>query len=437
MKSYLSIGFLIIGFVGASTPRLRGGKETDDVLEKNGEQEDLAERLSVPFDIEKLEGLDKNDRDNELGGRANEEKGEINRDLQKRIVGGVEATNSSPDRKFMAMILENKLGRYYPQGCGAVIIGKKFAITAAHCASANLEDDNVAKINAVYVNPKCPWQSNPPNCGGEYQMIKVNKVHQHPSHKPGVAQSHDLALLELDKEVDDDFEIIPIAGCSLVEELKETDDMVVMGMGATRLNGKMNAKLKEATVPFVNNEHCNEKMTPHGAVVDDTMMCAGGEGEDFCNGDSGGPVVMNGRLYGIVSWSFQCAVVGYPSVYAKVCSALDWIQEFNIDGLQIINASESNGPDEDAAGEGNVSVSVSGPQLSVKFGTPTSQKTYTQEDEQTQCEDSSMMLTYLDQERRIQQNKQCSQIPTDHCDLLVLGSGDKIKERCPQTCSNC
>lgn len=54
-------------------------------------------------------------------------------------------------------------------------------------------------------------------------------------------------------------------------------------------------------------------------------------GADTCNGDSGGPLICDddGRpvIYGVTSHGFECARTGYPTIFAKVSAALDWIKQ--------------------------------------------------------------------------------------------------------------
>lgn len=47
----------------------------------------------------------------------------------------------------------------------------------------------------------------------------------------------------------------------------------------------------------------------------------------FFQGDSGGPITIDGKLVGLVSWANGCASISYPTVYTRVVSYLDWIKD--------------------------------------------------------------------------------------------------------------
>jgi len=56
-----------------------------------------------------------------------------------------------------------------------------------------------------------------------------------------------------------------------------------------------------------------------------TMVCAGyvDGGVDSCNSDSGGPLLIGGRLAGIISWGKGCGRRGFPGVYTRVSTFAD------------------------------------------------------------------------------------------------------------------
>lgn len=49
------------------------------------------------------------------------------------------------------------------------------------------------------------------------------------------------------------------------------------------------------------------------------------KGEGVCLGDAGAPLVVNGMLIGLASWTEHCAV-GSPDVYINVFAHLKWIR---------------------------------------------------------------------------------------------------------------
>lgn len=78
-------------------------------------------------------------------------------------------------------------------------------------------------------------------------------------------------------------------------------------------------------VPIEDQGYCKDR---YNDWFLDGMICAGyKEGErDACEGDSGGPMVCDGLLTGVVSFGNDCALPGYPGIYADITYYHDWIK---------------------------------------------------------------------------------------------------------------
>ncbi|CEJ81176.1 hypothetical protein VHEMI01320 [[Torrubiella] hemipterigena] len=97
-------------------------------------------------------------------------------------------------------------------------------------------------------------------------------------------------------------------------------------------------ELRYVNIPIVDHAECQkdygnnpdrtEQITPR-------MICAGVKegGKDSCQADSGGPLVANNTLVGIVSFGQGCGRPNYPGVYTDVSEPT--VHKFIMDSLKI------------------------------------------------------------------------------------------------------
>lgn len=75
-------------------------------------------------------------------------------------------------------------------------------------------------------------------------------------------------------------------------------------------------------------EFCNGTQSFHGSIPIG-FICAGSPdgSRDACFGDSGGGLICNGAIAGIVSFGFGCGRRNFPGAYIDVSQWNHWIQE--------------------------------------------------------------------------------------------------------------
>nr|XP_014102555.1 trypsin-4 [Bactrocera oleae] len=196
--------------------------------------------------------------------------------------------------------------------CGGSIINGYTVVTAAHCLVASEASD-------LQIHAGAKTRSS-------HEGMLINVVAIHYDRRFSMeTMDYDIGLVRLANPLIFSVRIQPIALPAAGELVLDEDIALVAGWGYKSAYGPGSYVLRYARVPIVNQTVCNEQM--EGSITD-RMICAGYDkgGIDACQMDSGGPLVVDEKLVGIVSWGVGCARPNKPGVYTRVSELIDWVQ---------------------------------------------------------------------------------------------------------------
>jgi len=209
--------------------------------------------------------------------------------------------------------------------CGAVLVSPSIALTAAHCVDEGRLTDYRVQCGAHNLRVS----------EASRQTAGVETILLHPEYSPSVtygrpAFPNDIALLKLQTPLVSTPECQPAT-------LPHDDadfagmDAVITGWGL--LSGNDYATpwdLREGYVNILSPSECSNSRNWGAYASQNFHLCVKDIGDMVyggCNGDSGGPVHVGGKVVGVSSFSTRGCHTEYPSVYTRLSFYRDWIAD--------------------------------------------------------------------------------------------------------------
>lgn len=165
------------------------------------------------------------------------------------------------------------------------------------------------------------------------QTFKVERIIQHEDFRPmnnisGIV--NDISLMKVKKNILFNEKVQPIP--LQEEEVTAGLEAILSGWGSTNwptinMHELISDKLQFISVSTITNQECYDGHRLTIQSLPETVICTlNFLGHGGCEGDSGGPLIVGGKLTGLASWGENCAL-GKPDVYTKVSDYITWIKK--------------------------------------------------------------------------------------------------------------
>ncbi|XP_011868435.1 PREDICTED: chymotrypsin-2-like [Vollenhovia emeryi] len=201
--------------------------------------------------------------------------------------------------------------------CGGSIIDQWHILTAAHCAMpfVDSKEDILVSVGVTDLEKS-------------RSIYFVESIYVHEYYDPSDSWINDIALIKLQTPIEYSRLVAPVE-LMTNQTVEATSIAVVSGYGRLWFEGRNTPHLYVTELKITDRASCKRTYAKRGVHVHNTQICANDPTKitGACQGDSGGPLTVNGKLIGIVSWAVGCASTTFPSIFTRVPSYIDWIDE--------------------------------------------------------------------------------------------------------------
>ncbi|KAH3795441.1 hypothetical protein DPMN_148992 [Dreissena polymorpha] len=239
---------------------------------------------------------------------------------KKRIAGGENAEKGF--YPWHAGVRMEIISRRSSHLCGGIILNDRWILSAANCFRNIRKDDIMVYTGDHDLLEKDTFE----------EQFELEHLIKHPNYNDS-SYDFDIALMKVKLnngygiQFNDEVQPACLPDASMYYETGLTCH--ISGWGTSIQDYKGQTVLSAAEGRLIDDDDCKRT---HGTGITPNMVCAGymEGGIDACAGDSGGPLVcsVEGLYYvmGVISWGSECALPGYPTVYAKVAAFQSWIE---------------------------------------------------------------------------------------------------------------
>uniref|UniRef100_A0A182KCK3 trypsin n=1 Tax=Anopheles christyi TaxID=43041 RepID=A0A182KCK3_9DIPT len=227
------------------------------------------------------------------------------------IVGGTEVKDG------MAPYLAGLVNQADRTFCGGSIISDRWILTAAHCLGNDTVNNTV-----VYVGSNDFMD----NLGRKSNII--DRAIPHEGFVPETVHN-DIALLRMNTSLKFGKRVQTIELATDIVPINAS--LTIVGWGRINIDGEYPKRTQILTVKSIGLIRCENMLldmnnTLSGIIYDGNLCTFSKPGEGACKGDSGSPVIRNGKQVAVVSWGIGCAE-GYPDAHASINYFHEWIQQ--------------------------------------------------------------------------------------------------------------
>ncbi|XP_017118596.1 chymotrypsin-1 [Drosophila elegans] len=194
--------------------------------------------------------------------------------------------------------------------CSGVILDEEWILTAGHCAlDFSIEDLRII----VGTNDRLqPGQTLFPDEALVHCLYDVPYVY-----------NNDIALIHVNESIvfNDRTQIVELSR----EQPPAGSVVTLTGWGAPESSFPTVQHLQTINLTVIGHEDCRQRWDYHNGIDIGHICTFTRDGEGACSGDSGGPLMWEGKLVGLVNWGRACGV-GMPDMYANTVYYQDWIR---------------------------------------------------------------------------------------------------------------